>query len=122
MYNKKACPNCKNEFIPKRLNQLYCEIKCRTFKNNRLAKAKTEETKSLDIRLHANRLILKSIYAKIAGAEISKDYLLGAGFNFSIYTASCKNDSATYTLWFEYGLTELRKGVFKINPFNISKL
>ncbi len=122
MYTKKPCPNCQKDFLPKRLNQLYCGIKCRTFNNNSIAKKRSEETKSLDKRLHKNRLVLKKIYAKCKGIEISTDYLLGADFDFGLYTRIAISNSIRYMLCFEYGIGEVTKDKYIIEHFNKSKL
>ena len=114
----KTCPACNKSFPAKRLNHVYCSVKCRSLKNNRLAKIKVEETKALDKRLHNNRSILKKIYEKNI-REVSRDYLMGAGFEFGLFTSSIVSQSERYILCFEFGMTELIKDKFKIEKCKI---
>lgn len=113
----KTCPACNKSFPAKRLNHIYCSVKCRSLKNNRLAKIKADETKNLDKKLHNNRSILKKIYEKNIG-EVSTDYLMGAGFDLSLFTSTIEYKSTRYNLCFEFGITELIKDKFKIVKFN----
>ena len=110
----KKCARCSGEFTLKRTDQIYCSPQCCTQTNNDLLRSRKAETKDLDTRLHINRNILKDIFLKRGLDEVTKDYLLGAGFDFGIYTGSMVKDSTLYTFCFEFGLAAFSQGKYKI--------
>jgi hypothetical protein len=74
------------EFIPERSNQLFATRANQIRYNNELARKKREAKKPLDRILDTNRTIIYRLLGQAKAGTYNKDYLLGAGFNFSVYT------------------------------------
>ena len=88
-------PLTKESFVPKRSNQKFsCRLNQIKY-NNRKAKSKR---------------LAKAPYDKI----VSKDYLLGAGFNFQIFNRSFNKDGIQYQCVYRYALCLLKSGQYKI--------
>lgn len=116
---QKTCRVRGESFQARKRNQLYCDQnnhQCRNWYNNekarqtRLAMAKTEN------RLKSNRQILKLILETRKKQEVSHDYLLGAGFDFGIFTQTV-NEAKTgikYVCCFEYAIGLIAEKQYRI--------
>ena len=81
---KKIDPFTSEEFTAKRHNQRFsCRMNQIGF-NNKLAKEKRELLIESNSKLNTNRTVLKKLYES-EKIEVSKEFLLGAGFNFFYY-------------------------------------
>ena len=79
-----------------------------SFVPKRLAKAPYDKI------LDANRNILIRIIGEEDDRIVSKDYLLGAGFNFQIFNRSFEKDGVQYQCVYRYALCLLKSGQYKI--------
>ena len=89
---KKRCPLTKEEFIPKRYNQLYINRNAQVFVNNEKARQKRLVTNPTNKILGMNRSILLKILGKENQITKSRDFLLGSGFNFKFFSQSLLYD------------------------------
>ena len=107
-------PLTKESFVPKRSNQKFsCRLNQIKY-NNRKAKSKRLAKAPYDNILDANRNILIRIIGEENERIVSKDYLLGAGFNFQIFNRSFKKDDIQYQCVYRYALCLLKSGQYKI--------
>ena len=107
-------PLTKESFVPKRSNQ---KFSCRSNQinyNNRKAKLKRLAKAPFDNILDSNRNILIRIIGEEDDKIVSKDYLLGAGFNFQIFNRSFNKDGIQYQCVYRYALCLLKSGQYKI--------
>lgn len=105
-------------FIKRRNNQLFATRKNQVLYNNLKARKKKIATGAISRILDKNRSVLLRILCdKNEIQKISKDWLLGAGYNFSYVTHSKRissesNQIANYV--FEIGLLKLDETHYKI--------
>lgn len=116
MLKEKQCPQCNKTFIPSRRNQKFCNhegYKCRNAFNNEKAYRHKAGMMEVEKRLKKNRDILKALFEHAGNREYSKDYLLGAGFNFALSTSqkTIQDQRAFYS--YDYGIIELQNSKYK---------
>ena len=99
---KKRCPLTKEEFIPKRHNQIYINRKTQVFVNNEKARQKRLITNPTNKILGMNRDILLKILGKENQITKSQDFLLGSGFNFKFFSQSLLYDKKPCQVIYEY--------------------
>lgn len=85
------CLECGDEFTPGRSDQKFCSTKCRNRKNNRIAKAISQDTQNTDRILHRNFQILKTIER----SSISRNELVSLGFNLRYFTHQTRKNNTT---------------------------
>ena len=73
-------------FLPKRSNQLFKTAANRNKFNNNKAKAFRRETASINKALQKNLNICKELLSTKNEAIFHKEFLLGKGMNFAVYT------------------------------------
>lgn len=105
-------------FYKKRSNQKFANPQNRIRYNNLKAGKKRAAKAPFEKPLDHNRTILKKILGANPERVVSKDFLLGAGFSFGLYTYNRTVNDCTYSGIFEYGVTKLSNGNFKIIKFN----
>ena len=107
-------PLTKESFVPKRSNQKFsCRLNQIKY-NNRKAKSKRLAKAPYDNILDANRNILIKIIGEEDDRIVSKDYLLGAGFVFGYFNQSMVQDNINYQCIYNYAITLLKDGKYKI--------
>lgn len=103
--DKKTCPNCGTEFMPRRDNMRFCKTSCRiefnNTKNNTKRKILAKKSRPLAINYDILNKILNGKKEKI----VHRQYLRGAGFNFSVFTHADHNLENNYPC---YGCHEFR--------------
>jgi uncharacterized Zn ribbon protein len=110
---KRNCPECFQDYIAKRSDQIFCRNKCRYDFNNRIARAKRKNILPVDSILHKNRKVLMELYKDTK--TVSRDELLKAGFNFSFHTHSLQDgNKVKYDFVYEFGITQADKDNYKI--------
>ena len=113
-YKKKKDPFTGEEFTPKRYNQKFACRNNQIAYNNVKARKIREKKKPIDNVLETNRKILIRILKGAEAATVSKEFLLGAGFNFSFFNRSFSKDKSTYQCVYNYAITKLENGKYKI--------
>ncbi|MCB0463284.1 MAG: hypothetical protein KDC81_11325 [Flavobacteriaceae bacterium] len=83
---KRICPDCGVEFIPKRSNQTYCNSTCRTAHHNKRNNAKRKELAKIFKPIIEQYEILLKLLKGRKEVQVHKEYLRGTGFNFSLFT------------------------------------
>ena len=105
-------------FIPRRSNQKFASSINRTRYNNRNANDQRKLKAPVNRKLDQNRTIMKKILKNRQEIEVSKDFLLGAGFDFSCYTQIRMKGEVPYCGIFEYGIYRINEDKYKLNYFN----
>ena len=108
----------QEEFIKHRSNQKFASARNRITYNNQKAWKKRITKGPIDKLLDLNRTILNRIIENKTEITVSRDYLLGAGFNFSFYSYIREVNGVTYSGIYEYGITKTNDGRFKIIKFS----
>lgn len=113
---KKKCLFCSNEFVPRRYNQIFCSIRCRSTYHNNKARAVRHKTKDYANGLYKNRKILASLFKEEESDNtFSEDFLKGAGYKFNLltHTLTDKKD-VVYNFCFDFALAVLNNNQYKI--------
>jgi len=83
---KRICPYCGVEFIPKRSNQTFCNSACRTAHHNKRNNAKRKELAKLFKPIEKQYYALLELLNGEKEVTVHKEYLRGIGVNFSLFT------------------------------------
>jgi hypothetical protein len=83
---KRICPYSGIEFVPKRTNQVYAYAKYREDYNNKKNNEKRKVLNEFNKPLKKCFEILLNILNGQKEKIVHKEYLRGAGFNFSVFT------------------------------------
>lgn len=113
-YPKKTDPYSGERFTPTRYNQRFASRKNQIAFNNYRALKKRHEKAPFDRVLESNRRILSSILSKVTSRVVSRDFLLGAGFNFNFFNGSYQVDGTNYQTIYNYAITREEGAKFKI--------
>lgn len=100
----KTCPQTKEEFIPRRTNQIYLNSKARIKFNNDKARAKRMITRSIDYAINNNWNILLKQLSGSDKTTRSKEFLLGAGFDFNYYQRAYVANAGTMHVIYNCGI------------------
>ena len=98
---KKIDPFTGEDFTPKRHNQRFSCRANQIAYNNKLAREKRELLRVPNTKLNTNRSVLKKLYES-GNKKVSKEFLRGAGFNFSYYTQNYNDDGKQFHAAYEY--------------------
>ena len=104
----------QEEFIKQRNNQKFASSKNRIRFNNLKARKKRITKGPIDRMLDLNRTILSRIIGDKPEIIVSRDYLLGAEFNFAYYSFIHKIEELTYSGIYEFGIAKTPEGKYKI--------
>lgn len=112
----RTCIYCKKEFTPKRFNQTYCSKTCRMTYHNHNARELRHQTRDYTNGIFKNYKILRTLFKENGENGIySKDFLLGAGYKFSLLSHSLTDrNKAVFNFCFDYALNEVQENKFKI--------
>ena len=105
-------------FFKKRSNQVFANRSNQIRYNNRKAYEKRKAKSPLDKILDNNRRILKTILGSSDEIVKSRDFLLGAGFNFGCSTHSVKIDGYKWICVYDYAYLPMDNETFKIIKLN----
>lgn len=83
---KRICPYSGIEFKPKRSNQIFANSNCRIAYHNNRNNAKRKELAKLFKPIEKQYEILLKLLNGRNQVQVHKEYLRGAGFNFSLFT------------------------------------
>jgi hypothetical protein len=88
MKKKKNCPQCEQDFVAKRKDQVYCSDSCRHDYNNAKKKKENESEYEAEKRLRKNAKILKKIlnHPFYKGCRIDRIFLEYERFDFNVVT------------------------------------
>jgi hypothetical protein len=111
-------PLTHEEFTKQRSNQKFSSSKNRIQFNNLKARQKRFMKSSVDRILDQNRTILLRIIRDKKETNVSKEYLLGAGFSFSYYSFIKEINEVTYFGIYEFGIAKISGDNYKIINFN----
>jgi len=105
----RVCIEC-GEKIKGRIDKKYCSDQCRFLTNNRNKQNSDQEIITINNILRKNRRILRAINPE-GKSTVSKDYLIGAGYNFRFFTSYYRTKKGNlYFLCYEYGYMSLPDG------------
>jgi hypothetical protein len=107
-------PLTEEKFIPKRTNQKFSCRKNQVAYNNLIARRKRKRKMPFDKALEQNRTILERILKDNNEITVSKDFLLGAEFDFQFFNRGFVRGGVNYQCVYEYAFTLLENGKYKI--------
>ena len=89
---KRICPYSGEEFVPKRSNQVFANDKYRIAHNNKKNNDKRKLLASINKPLLKNFDVCNWIVGDEPFKIVHKEFLRGAGFNFSVFTHIFKDE------------------------------
>ena len=110
---KKICPYTKKTFFG-RSNKIYYDSKVQQDFNNMKAKKKRLAKSPVDKALDKNRNILMLILNDESEVVRSKDFLLGAGFDFKYFSRSTRMGDKPCQVVYEFCVIHLNEDHYKI--------
>ena len=111
---KREDPLTGEVFYPRRENQKFASRENQIRYNNKKAEKKRKAKAEIDKYLDNNRSILKAILGNKNEVIKSKDFLLGAGFNFGCHTHSLRKDDKLLRCVYDYAFINHTDNSFKI--------
>ncbi len=103
MEEQKQCPYDKSWFAPHRSNQIYASRENQIAHKNERVRKEKELTKQKDNALKKNRRICEVLVdAEKKEVVVTKDYLSGSGFTFSVFNGSAKVEGVVATCIYEF--------------------
>ncbi|MHA7056787.1 hypothetical protein ACWGOQ_0006175 [Aquimarina sp. M1] len=107
MENKAFDPFTNQEFTKNRSNQKYKSRENQIKFNNEKARKKRMAMAAINKALENNRKVLHSILGDNERVKRSKDFMLGAGYAFGVFTHHMMMDESLWHCVYEYGITKL---------------
>jgi hypothetical protein len=107
-------PFTSEEFTPKRHNQRFACRANQIAYNNMLARNKRELLRESHTKLNTNRSVLKKLFER-GEKTVSRDFLLGAGFDFLYYTQNYNHEGRQFHAAYEYLIEVLDNQKFIIS-------
>lgn len=114
MEDKAKDPFTNKEFTKKRNNQIYENRENQVKFNNKKARKKRMAMAAINKTLNNNRKVLQSVLGNDERVQRSRDFMLGAGYDFRIFTHNIKIGQSLWHCVYEYGITQLENGNYVI--------
>lgn len=114
----KICPVSNIEFKPKRSNQIYYSASQRIFHNNQKSNDKRKKRAFVEKPLITNHNILEDLLNGNSKMTFHKEYLLGKGYNFSVFTHYSKYGEKQHPAIYNYLLFQLNDNMIQIIKYN----
>lgn len=99
---KKIDPYTKEEFIPKRRNQIFATEKNKSDYHNEQAAFLREKRAKIDKKINSNHRILLQLLEKVNSIEIDEKILEGKGFFFNVYNHLVKHENRYVNAIYEF--------------------
>lgn len=99
---KKIDPYTKEEFIPKRRNQVFANTKNKTDYHNAQANELRERRAVIDKKIHSNHKLLLELLKIKDRIEIDEKILEGKGFFFNVFNHTAKYDNKWASAIYEF--------------------
>ena len=115
MENNAIDPWTNKEFTKHRSNQKFAHKENQIRYNNEKARQKRMAMAAINRTLDNNRKVLQSILGNEKHVKRSRDFLLGAGYHFGIFTNSIKLEGTLWSCVYEYGITAMADQQFMIS-------
>jgi|SRR6185436_15446976 len=100
--NKLKDPQTGEVFVPKRSNQKFATRKNQIKFNNEKQKVIRKENYHVNRNLANNKKILKTLLGDAEDVVKSKDYLLGAGYQFAYFTHTLRTGAQLVYCNYQY--------------------
>ena len=112
--DERLCLNCDQPFYNRRLDSIYCSVKCGyTFRNNKNRLENKNQNQIIKI-IRKNDLILNGMFSNKV-FKISYSHLKHVGFNFEYHTkAIIENNQLVGAELFKYNIKKIDTNHFKI--------
>ena len=112
--DERLCLNCDQPFYNRRLDSIYCSVKCGyTFRNNKNRLENKNQNQIIKI-IRKNDLILNGMFSNKV-FKISYSHLKHVGFNFEYHTkAIIENNQLVGAELFKYKIKKIDSNHFKI--------
>lgn len=82
----KVCPTCEEEYIAKRLNQIYCTPRCKALKNNHKAKWIKEDYNAITFDTNQMLWSIRNFLKKKVGQELAYRTISKNEFRLGVIT------------------------------------
>lgn len=94
-----TCPNCGSEFYGRR-NQVYCEIKCKSYYGNEIARQRSKRQKIVERQMSMNLSIAKQLLKDEESKVLLESELSQLGFDITgpFYRVWESADSSVYLI------------------------
>ena len=99
---KKIDPYTKEEFIPKRRNQIFANRKNKSDYHNEQAAILRDKRAKIDKKINSNHIILLQLLEKVNSIEIDEKILEGKGFFFNVFNHTAKFDNRLASAIYEF--------------------
>jgi hypothetical protein len=99
--SKSIDPYSRESFLKRRSDQRFASKKTKNAFHNGRAKEQRDSIAFIQKPLMKNRNILNHLLGKKNEHEVSKDFLLGAGYDFRFFTGTVRNRNAILIYEFE---------------------
>ena len=103
-------PWTKEEFIKQRSNQVFESRANQIRYNNAKARERRKMTSTINKTLEKNREVLQQILGDETVVDRSREFMLGAGYNFNIFTHHIKIEGVLWYGIYEYAFRMFEKG------------
>ena len=110
----KSDPHTGERFLPLRYNQKFANRENQIQFNNIRARKKRHAKIETDRVLDSNREILKRLLGNLSEITKSKDFLLGAGFNFKYFCGLFSHKGETIYAVYEFHMRRWQDGNYLI--------
>ena len=107
-------PHTGERFIPQRYNQKFANRENQIQFNNIRARKKRHAKIETDRVLDSNRETLKRLLGRLSEVTKSKDFLLGAGFNFKFFSGLFSHKGVTIYAVYEFQMRLAENGNYLI--------
>ena len=101
-------------FTPLRSNQKFANRRNQVAFNNAIARDNRRVKSPILTLLNTNHKVLIKALGSRESVIKSKDFLLGAGFDFSVFSKSIRTNDGIYQAIYDYALSAREGDVYKI--------
>lgn len=112
IYKSRKDPLTGETFVPRRFNQKFASRENQITYNNIKARKKRRLKAPVDRVLDKNRSVILGIIGDEQQVIRSRDFLLGAGFNFSYFSRSLMMSGKRCQLIYEYCVLDNTDGTY----------
>lgn len=113
-FSMKTDPLTKQQFRPRRSNQVFETTENRIIFHNLRANKLRKEKAFIDKPLHRNQKILSELMKNEKEKKFHKQFLLGKGFNFMISTHTEEVENKKHYAVYQYAIIPLENEQIKI--------
>lgn len=113
---EKNCVYCNTAYLAKRIDQKFCENRCRYRFNNHLRRKREQERKGINNMLKKNHVLLKRLLKTFKSQrKYSADQLRKLGYSFDFFTQMSTDANGEVAIgMYNYSLIQGKDELYKI--------